>query len=131
MPTTNTKYIGIDVKTFSLSGNAYIGDVSECSIDFSVATAEGAGIDDVANWPVITEYSWAGNGTIFVNSSNLDLLTVAKNGGLVAFAFNSGTDAYTGTCMISSATLNYSKTDLMSYAVSLKGYGAIVRANGS
>lgn len=129
MPTTNTKYIGADITAFTVGTNAWLTDLSDCSVTVDITTADGAGVTDIADFAVLTEYNWNATGKIFAGvgaaSGVMRLVTV---GGLYAVTLSLGPDNYTGTAMISSGSMNFSKGEVISYNVSLKGYGALTRA---
>ena len=50
MPNRKT---GLDFSAFTIGGTAYIGDIENCEVQVQNKTAEGKGVAEIDDWPVL------------------------------------------------------------------------------
>lgn len=119
---------GLSFAAWSINGTAYLGDIQEVQVAVTNKTAEGKGIADRDDYPVLT-----GRGTE-LTAKMLINTTGTLTGTLNAFSLSNspagtilittGMGAYSGTVVVTNATWKASREALQEYDVTLLARGA-------
>lgn len=118
----------LDMSVFNVFGNTLIGDLKEISVEVENRTAEGRGVADIDDYPVLLSRGSRITATLMVPASSG---TVALMG--TALSLNpagtvlvvSGAGNFSATAVITNCNFRVSRDNLTEYDITLVTRGAV------
>jgi hypothetical protein len=120
---------GLDVSVFNIVGGAYIGELQNVTVRETNKTAEGKGIAEIDDWPVLTGGNWEMTGDLLISGTATLMNVMGTALGMVpvtAVTLTVAGRTYSGTAVITSAEHRMEREGVQTISLTLSGRGSLL-----